>query len=120
MQDYRLSTYARPGALTKVSELHAYGKTAVICRDNLGRYWGLPSEYIENGCLTRRVNGILGNVAETLPQCIDATTRAFHMDELIAQGVDVVVAALMVCDGMTREAAEARWSEAQAKNEGRA
>ena len=112
--DYRLTSYAQPGELTKVTELHAHGKTAIICRDDLGRYWGIPSEYTSGDRLGIRVNGILGNVSETLAACLESTTRAFHMDALIAQGVDVVVAALMVCEGMTQEAAEARWAEAQA------
>lgn len=111
--DYRLSTYAQPGALIKVSELNAYGQTAVICRDEHDRYWGIPSRFLENGRLIRPVNGILGNISETLSQCLEATTQAFHMDALIADGADPVVAALMLVHGMTREAAEAHWRSLQ-------
>ena len=114
--DYRLTSYAHPGELTKVTELHAHGKTAVICRDDCGRYWGIPAGYIVEDRLVCRLNGIMGNLSETLEACLEATTRAFHMEELTAQGVDVPVAALMVCEGLTREEAEARWVEALAKN----
>lgn len=112
--DYRLTSYAQPGELTKVTELHAHGKTAIICRDDCGQYWGIPSKYIDKGRLVCRLNGIQGNLSETLESCLESTTSAFHMEALTEHGVDVVVAALMVVHGMTQEEAEARWAEAQA------
>lgn len=112
MTDYRLTSYAQPGTLTRVSDLNAYGQTAVICRDDLGRFWGVPSRYLKDGRLIRPLNGIIGNVSETLAQCLEETTRSFHMLSLVDAGEDPAVAALVAVQGVSLEEAREKLREA--------
>jgi len=85
----------RMKTMEKVTELYAYGKCFIIAVDCHG-YWGIGEDLLENGRLTRTLNGLDGNLSDTLDDCIRACRIAAGMEYYIAQGMSVVEAATYV------------------------
>ena len=65
-----------------------------------GIFWGIKDEYIKNGIITKRLNGIQGNASRTLDGCERLCDNAFKVDKLVEDGIDRAVAIVMVTMGM--------------------
>ena len=57
--------------LHRVTELHTqYSHDYIIYQDEHHNFWGIRREYIKNGSLVKPLNGMTGNLARTISDCI--------------------------------------------------
>lgn len=82
--------------LTRVTTYYTRGKSFEICKDNDGKYWGIPSEAVINGILQKQFNGITGHRSNTIQEVMDSIEGSLDMEELTASGINPFVASLMV------------------------
>lgn len=75
--------------MTKVTELHTYGKRFIIAHDEHG-YWGIGEEFTDGGKFTRRINGLQGHLSPTIADCIKACQCDAHMEALMQDGMTMM------------------------------
>ena len=78
--------------MKRITELHAYEQCYIICKDDNG-YWGINTEMLdENGCLKQQINGIQGNLSETLADCISQCRAEAKVKHLVGTGLTIIEA----------------------------
>lgn len=93
--------------MTKIETVGKYH----ICKDSNGKYWAIKKEWLDGkGRLTRSVNGLEGQMSDSLEQCRERVRNSEKYAALLADGVPPMVAVVMVhnpgWEGKSREEVE--------------
>lgn len=61
------------------------GKSATVCGVEK-KIWGIETKYFdEDGHLTQEINGCLGHLSATVPECIENITKDVELDAFIEE-----------------------------------
>ena len=70
-----------------------------------GMFWGIKDKYIKEGITTKQLNGVQGNIAETVESCEELCNNQLRVDKLVENGIDRVIAVVMVAMNMNESEA---------------
>lgn len=65
-----------------ITTLKARSKTFEIVKDERG-FWAIEDKYITDGKLNQQINGITGNLRDTLEACIESARTHAEVDYLV-------------------------------------
>lgn len=92
--------------MRKITELFASdGSTFLICIDEEGMFWGIPSEAVENGRLIRPISRATGHCQPSVAEVIEDIEKEILIDSYVKAGYSVIVAVFAEANRMSCEMA---------------
>lgn len=91
--------------MNRITTLHTNGRTFAIVRYQ-GKYCSIEEKFITDGKLNTPLYGPALHTGRTVAECVEFTCNACKVDELEAEGIDRMVACVMVVGNVSRDRAE--------------
>ena len=73
--------------MTHITTLKVRSRSFEIVKDEKG-FWAIEDKYITDGKLNCQINGITGNLRDTLEACIESARNHAEIEYLISEGWD--------------------------------
>ncbi|MCD7888359.1 MAG: hypothetical protein LUG23_00265 [Oscillospiraceae bacterium] len=92
-----------------ITKIYVSGRSFYIVFSQDYHYLAIEDKYIDgDGRLAQKLNGIQMHSSRSYAECVEQTIKACEVDKLVAKGVDVVTACIMVHCQVDFETASAR------------